>query len=172
MDMIRIGKFLAELRKEQGWTQMQLGEQLGITGKTISRWETGTYLPPAEMLLLLSELYGISINEILSGSRLTQEEYSQRAEENLKTVLRESPFTQKERADFFKRKYRKEHRFEMILAAAVTVVLMLLGVFCINGLELAAMVFGFCCLMRYQNRKAAYVESRMYPDPQSQNNKI
>lgn len=167
MDMIRIGRFLAKLRKEQGWTQMQLGERLGITGKTVSRWETGTYLPPAEMLLLLSELYGISINEILSGMRLTEAEYPQQAEENLKAVLRESRFTQKARADYFQRKYRKEHRFEVILAAATTAALMLLGIFCINGLELAAMVFGFCSLIRYRNRRAAYVEMHLYPDTKS-----
>ena len=47
MDMISIGKFIAALRKEKGLTQEQLGEKLGVTNKTVSRWETGTYLPPA-----------------------------------------------------------------------------------------------------------------------------
>ena len=54
MDMVKIGGFLKTLRQEQGLTQAQLGETLGVTGKTVSRWETGTYLPPVEMLLLLS----------------------------------------------------------------------------------------------------------------------
>ena len=52
MDMVKIGSFLQTLRREQGLTQAQLGEALGVTGKTVSLWETGTYLPPVEMLLL------------------------------------------------------------------------------------------------------------------------
>ena len=51
MDLLLIGKFIAELRKEQELTQEQLGEKLGVTNKTVSRWETGAYLPPAEALL-------------------------------------------------------------------------------------------------------------------------
>ena len=80
MDMIKIGEFLAKLRKEQGWTQEQLGEKLGVTNKTVSRWEKGNYLPPVEMLQMMSEVYGLTINEILSGERLTQEQYRQKAE--------------------------------------------------------------------------------------------
>ena len=93
MDMIKIGEFLAKLRKEQGWTQEQLGEKLGVTNKTVSRWEKGNYLPPVEMLQMMSEVYGLTINEILSGERLTQEQYRQKAEENIKTALSESAFT-------------------------------------------------------------------------------
>lgn len=164
MDMIRIGTFLSDLRKEQGWTQTQLGERLGVGNKTVSRWETGTYLPPVEMLMLMSELYGISINEILSGARLTAETYPQQAEENLKAVLRESPFTAKERADYFFRKYNREHRFAVWLTAAVTAALLVLGICCCNGLEVAATFFGICGVMRFRNQRAAYVESHLYAD--------
>ena len=66
MDLQLIGKFIAELRKEQELTQEQLGEKLGVTNKTVSRWETGAYLPPAEALLAMSDLFSVSINEILS----------------------------------------------------------------------------------------------------------
>ena len=71
LDLIKIGNFIAELRKKQKLTQEQLGEKLGVTNKTVSRWETGTYLPPAEALLAMSELFGVSINELLSGKRLS-----------------------------------------------------------------------------------------------------
>lgn len=87
MDLETIGAFLTQLRKEQGLTQEQLGEKLGVTNKTISRWEKGNYLPPAQMLKALSELYGVSINELLSGERLGVEEYPKRAEENITAVL-------------------------------------------------------------------------------------
>ncbi len=57
MDLIKIGSFIADLRKEQGLTQEQLGEKIGVTNKTVSRWETGTYLPPAEALVAMSDLF-------------------------------------------------------------------------------------------------------------------
>ena len=50
MDMVKMGSFLAELRKENKLTQAELGEKLGVTNKTVSRWETGSYMPPAEVL--------------------------------------------------------------------------------------------------------------------------
>ena len=55
MDMVKMGSFLAELRKEHSLTQAELGDKLGVTNKTISRWETGNYMPPVEML---EELFG------------------------------------------------------------------------------------------------------------------
>ena len=57
MDMIKIGKFLSELRREKNLTQEELGEELGVTNKTVSRWETGTYLPPVEIIQILSQNY-------------------------------------------------------------------------------------------------------------------
>ena len=90
MDTVKIGKFLKELRKEQNLTQEQLGEKVGVTNKTVSRWETGTYMPPLECLAILSELYGVSINEIVAGQRLSQAEFAEAAEENLSEALQMS----------------------------------------------------------------------------------
>lgn len=64
MDMVKMGSFLAELRKERNLTQAELGEKLGVTNKTISRWETGNYMPSVEMLEELSTMYGMTINEL------------------------------------------------------------------------------------------------------------
>lgn len=87
MDMVKMGSFLAELRKEQKLTQAELGEKLGVTNKTVSRWETGTYMPPVEILEELSRLYGLTINEILSGRKLTTEEYKEMAESNITAII-------------------------------------------------------------------------------------
>lgn len=87
MDNKKIGGFLRDLRKEHNLTQEELGEKLGATNKTISRWETGTYLPPADILLQMSKLYGVSVNEILSGERLDTRDYQPKAEENIVTTL-------------------------------------------------------------------------------------
>ena len=73
MDLIKTGKFLAQLRREAGDTQEQLGEKLGVSNKTVSRWETGAYLPPVEMLQAISGLYGVSINELLANENLNRQ---------------------------------------------------------------------------------------------------
>ena len=81
MDMQKVGNFLAQLRKDKNLTQEELGEQIGVTNKTVSRWENGNYLPPVEILQLLSKFYDVSINELLSGERLNDVVYKQNAEE-------------------------------------------------------------------------------------------
>ena len=103
MDMVKMGSFLAELRKERRLTQAELGEKLGVTNKTVSRWETGSYMPPVEALEELSRLYGLTINELLSGRKLTAEEYREMAESNIRETLKASAFELKEKQMFFKK---------------------------------------------------------------------
>ncbi len=90
MDMQKIGSFLAELRKEKNLTQDELGAQIGVTNKTISRWETGNYLPPVEMLQTLGDTFGVSINEILNGERISDGNYKDISEQNIKFALTKS----------------------------------------------------------------------------------
>ena len=162
MDIKKIGNFLAQLRKEKGMTQEDLGERLGVTNKTVSRWETGTYLPPVEMLQLLSELYGITINEILSGQRLSEQAYREKAEENIKSALGSSAFTLKERTDFFKKKWKKEHLGEFICAMLLTVGLYVWGIARQNGLQIFGYVFCVGYLITSNNRMMTYVEQRAF----------
>ncbi len=88
MDTKKIGIFLKELRNEKGMTQEQLGEKIGVSNKTISRWETGQYMPPVDCLSLLSDIYDISINEILVGERASGDEFTKIAEENITVTLK------------------------------------------------------------------------------------
>ena len=90
MDMQKIGSFLAELRKEKNLTQDELGAQIGVTNKTISRWETGNYLPPVEMQQTLGDNFGVSINEILNGERISDGNYKDISEQNIKSALTKS----------------------------------------------------------------------------------
>lgn len=103
MDIVQIGRFISQLRKEQNLTQEQLGEILGVTNKTVSRWETGSYLPPVESLQGMSALFSVSINEILAGKRLQEAESKTAAEENLTKAISPSSFLLKERIDYFKK---------------------------------------------------------------------
>lgn len=87
MDTQKIGLFLKELRKENNMTQEQLGERIGVTNKTISHWETGNYMPPVESLVLLSDIYDISINEILAGERVEEDKIKEVADDNATKML-------------------------------------------------------------------------------------
>lgn len=141
MDLVKIGKFIAELRKEQGLTQEQFGERIGVTNKTVSRWETGTYLPPADVLLSMSELFSVSINEILSGKRLSEDEYKNAAEDNLKQVMKVGSFTLKDKIAFYKKKWLKEHIAIMCFSGAC-----ILGVF-IAGIILKNFLLGYAAVL-------------------------
>jgi len=89
MDQIKIGKFIAELRKEQGMTQAALAEKLGVSDRAVSKWETGRSLPDTGIMLELCALLGINVNELLSGERIMAEAYDKRAEENLLEMRRQ-----------------------------------------------------------------------------------
>ena len=165
MDMIRMGSFLAELRKEHGMTQAELGEKLGVTNKTVSRWETGSYMPPVEMLEELSNLYGLTINELLSGRKLNNEEYKEMAETNIRETLKASAFDLKEKQEFFKKKWRKDHLFTIVICIIAWVVLMI--ALRLQGVEisLCGTIGGMLAVLYYvvlNNRMMAYVEGHLY----------
>lgn len=90
MDQVKIGEFISNSRKELGLTQKELSEKLGVSDKTISRWETGNGLPDISFLTPLCEILGVSINELLSGERLPITSYPQKAEENILELLKEN----------------------------------------------------------------------------------
>ena len=90
MDQLKSGKFIAELRKSHGMTQLQLAEKLGVSDKTVSRWECGKGMPELSILMPLCEVLEINVNELLSGEFLTQEIYSQKAEENMLNLIQET----------------------------------------------------------------------------------
>lgn len=89
MDQIKIGKFIASCRKEQGMTQAALAEKLGISDRAVSKWETGKSMPDSGIMLELCELLKINVNELLSGEKIMAESYDKRAEENLLAMRRE-----------------------------------------------------------------------------------
>ena len=72
MDQMKIGAFLKELRKEKNLTQQQLAEQLNVSGRTVSRWETGTNMPDISILVDLAKFYDVSIPEIIDGGRRSE----------------------------------------------------------------------------------------------------
>ncbi len=89
MDQIKIGKFIAACRKDQGMTQAHLAEKLGISDRAVSKWETGKSLPDSGIMLELCELLNINVNELLSGEKIMTESYNKIAEENLLAMRQE-----------------------------------------------------------------------------------
>lgn len=73
MDQIKLGAFLKTLRKEKNLTQEQFAEQLGVSGRTVSRWETGTNMPDISLLVEIAEFYNISVTELIDGERKSGE---------------------------------------------------------------------------------------------------
>lgn len=163
MDQIKIGKFIALLRKQHGLTQEMLGEKLGVTNKTVSRWENGNYLPDIDMLQLISKEFNVSINELLAGRFLSDEEFKKKADENIVAVSNSSVFSFEERKAYFKKKWRKEHIslfviLGLILIASVTVPLLIDKSWMIGFSGLIAMAE-----YAYQNnRMMIYVEKQLF----------
>ena len=89
MDQIKVGKFIAACRKEQGMTQANLAEKLGISDRAISKWENGKSMPDTGIMLELCEHLKINVNELLSGEKIMAELYDKRAEENLLEMRRQ-----------------------------------------------------------------------------------
>ena len=91
----KIGKFIADERKRKGYTQKQLSEKLAISDKTISKWERGNGFPEVSLLLPLCNELEITVNELLSGERVSEEEYLKKAEENMVNLVRETQESKK-----------------------------------------------------------------------------
>ena len=164
MDQIKTGKFIATLRKEKELTQEQLGEKLGVTNKTISRWENGNYMPDIEMLSLLSKEFDVSINELISGERFLEEDFKKAADNNLVTALNNSIFTLKEKIAFFKKKWLREHIATIVLCIVVWIGIML-WVALNNSYALLGAIGSILALLFYvvlYNRMMAYVENNAY----------
>lgn len=109
MDQVKIGKFIAELRKGKNMTQQQLGDKIGVSFKTISKWETGNGMPELSLLKPLSEELGITLNELLSGERIEKEYYQENMEENIINTI-----------DYSNKKIEDEHK-------KISIILMILG---------------------------------------------
>lgn len=89
-------------------TQEKLGEKLGVTNKTIYRWESGNYIADVEMLSRLSIEFGVSISELISDERLLAGDFKKAADNNLVTALNNSAFTLREKIEIFKQKWLHE----------------------------------------------------------------
>lgn len=89
MDQVKIGKFIAERRKNAKLTQMQLAEKLDITDRAVSKWETGKAMPDSSIMLELCDVLKITVNDLLSGEVVIMDNYNKEIENKLIEVLKE-----------------------------------------------------------------------------------
>lgn len=89
MNQVKIGKFIAEMRKQQNLTQCELADALGICNKTVSKWECGNGMPELSLMVPLCGILKINLNELFSGERLTDADYRKKAEENMMCLVEE-----------------------------------------------------------------------------------
>ena len=89
MNQIKIGEFISSQRKMKNLTQAALAEKLGITDRAVSKWERGKGLPDVSLMLDLCEIFGITINELLSGEEISMENSNQKNEQLLLDMAKE-----------------------------------------------------------------------------------
>ena len=94
MDQIKIGKFIAEKRRERGLTQAELAERLSITDRAVSKWENGRSMPDSSIMLALCKELKISVTDLLYGEVVSMENYNEKLENQLLEAVK-----QKEDAD-------------------------------------------------------------------------
>ena len=90
MNNYEFGKFISQLRKEKGLTQLQLAEKLNVTDKAVSRWETGKNYPDIEIFEDLSKIFDVSISELLEGKRIEKEKLLTVSEEQIVTQIKKN----------------------------------------------------------------------------------
>lgn len=96
MNQIKIGKFIAKTRKEQNMTQRQLADVLSVSDKTISKWECGKGLPEISLMMPLCEALQITVNDLLTGERVSEMDYQKKAEENMMNLMKENEENKKQ----------------------------------------------------------------------------
>ncbi len=117
MDQKKIGSFLKELRKEKGITQEQFAEVLGVSGRTVSRWETGNNMPDISLLINIAEYFDVSIPDIINGERKS---------ENMNEEIREVAETMSHYATTEKETIIKNIRTHSIFGTVAIAVCMIL----------------------------------------------
>lgn len=128
MEQVKIGKFISQTRKEKNMTQKELAERIGVTDRAISKWENGRGMPELSLIKPLCEVLGVSVNELLSGEKLTKDDYQEKLEENiLDTIEYENKKLERKNRIFF--------ALYIILLALILVALVIGGCWLLDNSE-------------------------------------
>ncbi len=162
MNQEKIGRLIAECRKEKKITQVELANKLGVTDKSVSKWETGKCLPDVSLYKELCNILGITLNEFFIGEKIKEEKFKEQADKNLFSAIENSSFTLKEKIKYYGNKWDKEHFFELIIVMIIIVGFIIYGFIKDNGVQFIFMIVGFTYGIWETNRKKAYIERNAY----------
>lgn len=162
MNQVKIGKLIAECRKDKNMTQVELADRLGVTDKSVSKWENGKCLPDVSLYKDLCDILGITLNEFFAGEKIKDEEFKKKADDNLLNALENSSFTLKEKIEYYGKKWDKEHFLELTIVMLIIVGFIIYGFIKDNGIEYLFMILGFIYGVFENNRKQAYIERNAY----------
>lgn len=162
MNQEKIGKLISQCRKEKHLTQVELAEKLGVTDKSVSKWENGKCLPDVSLYKDLCNILGITLNEFFVGEKIEEEKFKEQADKNLLDALENSSFTLKEKIEYFGNKWDKEHIFELMIVMIIIVGFIIYGFIKDNGIQFIFMVVGIIYGAWENNRKQAYIEKNAY----------
>ena len=143
-------------------TQSYFAEQLGVTDKSVSKWENGVCLPDVSLYKDICKILEITLNEFFAGKKLSDETFKEVADENLLNALENSIFILKGKIDFLKNKWEREHFRELFLVMIVIVFFIIYGFIKDNGIQYLFMIIGFICGVIENNRKMSYIERNVY----------
>lgn len=162
MNQEKIGKLIAECRKEKKMTQVELASKLSVTDKSVSKWENGKCLPDVSLYKDLCNILGITLNEFFAGEKIKEEKFKEQADINLFNALENSSFTLKEKIKYYDKKWDKEHFFELTIAMIIIVGFIIYGFVKDNGIQFIFMIVGFTYGIWETNRKKTYIERNVY----------
>ena len=162
MNQEKIGRLIAECRKEKKMTQVELADKLRVTDKSVSKWENGKCLPDVSLYKDLCNILGITLNDFFVGEKIKEEKFKEQADMNLFNALENSSFTLKEKIKYYGDKWDKEHFFELIIAIIIIVGFIIYGFIKDNGIQFIFMIVGFAYGIWENNRKKSYIERNAY----------
>lgn len=160
MDPVKFGKNLSHLRRREGLTQEALGEKIGVTNKTVSRWENGNNLPDIEMLQVLGDTFHVSVDQLISGGEQKPQE-APYPENN--RPRKSERFSHDEKYAYWKRKWLQEH---IVGIGLVYLLLAVLFVFAIVRkkiilVSLSPMLWG-ALYAYFRNQMMIYIEDKIF----------
>ena len=150
MNQEKIGKFIAENRKLKKITQSELAEKLGVTDRSVSNWETGKNMPDLSLFKPLCEILGITINELMSGEKLSNKEYNEKLEENFINTI-----------DYIDKKKNNSNDLKSIFMLITGIVGIILSQSIFKDSELQSYLTVICTIISVYSLKQLFIKYKL-----------
>ena len=150
MNQEKIGKFIAENRKLKKITQSELAEKLGVTDRSVSNWETGKNMPDLSLFKPLCDILGITINELMSGEKISSQEYNEKLEENFINTI-----------DYIDKKKNNSNDLKSILMLITGIVGIIFTEFFIKDYELQSYLTVICTILSVYGIKQLFIKYKL-----------